>query len=349
MCIYFGDAPNLTYNKSEHIFPVGLGGTVTLPQGWVSDQANELFSSMEGELMHDSLLALDRYFFGPGDRRGKDSKSNVTVGVQDDGKISLSYLSMGKPYLIDQVYLRAKNAVVSAQEDGSDADLIMKRVDKALRKFEARSRFVFLPCPDMAAEDLFIGAHDGKVFVACSSERPSGDRVYDAIRKILGGFQSGELKRDSQHIRQNHVLTENGNIARAYAKTGMNALARLRGYEYAAHPAFDGIRRWIVSGENDDEFNYLPSISVERNKLAYALPENVHFCVFMQMGGKIYALVSFCGRYTRQFTFGQAPAAEDFKYPDGYICDWKNKTEYTLAEHIERLIGNVRSKLETPY
>lgn len=67
MCIYFGDAPNLTYNKSEHIFPAGLGGTVTLPQGWVSDQANELFSSMEGELMHDSLLALDRYFFGPGD------------------------------------------------------------------------------------------------------------------------------------------------------------------------------------------------------------------------------------------------------------------------------------------
>ena len=28
-------------------------------------------------------------------------------------------------------------------------------------------------------------------------------------------------------------LTESGNIARAYAKTGMNALARLRGYEYA--------------------------------------------------------------------------------------------------------------------
>ena len=106
MCIYFGDTPDLTYKKREHIFPAGLGGTVTLPQGWVSDQANELFSSMEGELMHDSLLALDRYLFGPGDRRGKASKSNVTVGVQDDGKVALSYLSMGKPHLIDQVYLR---------------------------------------------------------------------------------------------------------------------------------------------------------------------------------------------------------------------------------------------------
>lgn len=104
-----------------------------------------------------------------------------------------------------------------------------------------------------------------------------------------------------------------------------------------------------MSGENDEVFNYLPSISVERNKLAYALPENAHFCVFIQMDGEICALVSFYGRYTRQFTFGTAPAAEDFKYPDGYICDWKNKTEYTLAEHIECLIGNARSKLETPY
>lgn len=346
MCIYFGDTPDLTYKKREHIFPAGLGGTVTLPQGWVSDQANELFSSMEGELMHDSLLALDRYLFGPGDRRGKASKSNVTVGVQDDGKVALSYLSMGKPHLIDQVYLRTENAVVSAQDDGSDADLIKKRIGNALRKFEAQSRFVFLPCPDMAAEDLLIGAHDGKVFVACSGERPSGDRVYDAIRKILGGFQSGELNRDSQHIRQKHVLTENGNIARMYAKTGMNALARLRGYKYAAHPAFDRIRRWIVSGENDEVFNYLPSISAERSRLAYALPEDAHFCVFTQIGDEIRALVCFYGRYTRQFTFGQAPDAGDFKYPEGYICDWKNKAEYTLAEHIENLVSGRRTRLK---
>ena len=340
MCIYFGDTPGLTYKKREHIFPAGLGGTMTLPQGWVSDQANNFFSSAEDRLMHDSLLALDRYFFGPGDRRGKASKSNVTVGVQDDGKVALSYLSMGKPYLIDQIYLHAKDAVISARDDGSNAGLIIERLTDALKKFGPQSKFVFLPCPDIAAEDMIIGAHDGKVFAACSGERPGSDRVYDAIRKILGGFQSGELKRDSQHIRQNHVLTENGSIARMYAKTGMNALAHLRGYEYAAHPAFDGIRRWIVSGENDEGFNYLPSISAERSRLAYALPKDAHFCVFMQIEGEIRAIVSFYGRYTRRFTFGQAPAAGDFRYPAAYICDWRNKDEYTLAEHIERLTGH---------
>lgn len=340
MCIYFGDAPGLTYKKREHIFPAGLGGTVTLPQGWVSDQANNFFSSMEDKLMHDSLLALDRYFFGPGDRRGKASKSNVTVGVQDDGKVALSYLSMGKPYLIDQIYLHAKDAVISARDDGSNAGLIIERLTDALKKFGPQSKFVFLPCPDIAAEDMIIGAHDGKVFAACSGERPGSDRVYNAIQKVLGGFQSGELNRVSQHIQQKHVLTENSSIARMYAKTGMNTLAHLRGYEYAAHPAFDGIRRWIVSGENDEEFNYLPSISAERSRLAYAFPEDAHFCAFMQAEGEIRALVSFYGRYTRQFIFGQAQGAGDFRYPAAYICDWRNKDEYTLAEHIERLTGH---------
>ena len=51
MCIYFGDTPGLTYKKREHIFPAGLGGTMTLPQGWVSDQANNFFSSMEDKLI----------------------------------------------------------------------------------------------------------------------------------------------------------------------------------------------------------------------------------------------------------------------------------------------------------
>lgn len=57
----------------------------------------------------------------------------------------------------------------------------------------------------------------------------------------------------------------------------------------------------------------------------------------MQMDGKIRALVSFYGRYTRQFVFGKALEDKGFKYPDGYVCDWRGNAEYTLAEHIQRL------------
>lgn len=39
MCIYFGNSPELTYKNREHIFLASTGGTVTLPQSYVSDQA----------------------------------------------------------------------------------------------------------------------------------------------------------------------------------------------------------------------------------------------------------------------------------------------------------------------
>ena len=68
MCIYYGDMPELTYNKREHIFPAGLGGKTMLPKGYVSDQANELFSPLEAKLMHDSLLSTSRSLFDPGKR-----------------------------------------------------------------------------------------------------------------------------------------------------------------------------------------------------------------------------------------------------------------------------------------
>ena len=346
MCIYLGSAPELTYNKREHIFPAGMGGVNTLPQGWVSDRANALFSPLEGKLMHLSPVSLDRSLFGPGDRRGRPSKSNVTVGVEDDGKIVLSYLSLGKPYLIDQVYMRSGDAEVSANDDGSSGGDILERMRAALGKFSAGDRFVFLPSPDIPDGEILIGALNGKIYVACCGERPDGETVYAAIQKFLGGFAQGELKRDSRHVRQRHVLAENGEIARVYAKTAMNALAHLRGPEYVLRPAFDGIRRWVVSGENGEEFSYLPSISAARLTPAHALPEDAHCCLFLQVGGELRALVSFYGRYTRQFTLGAPAGSADFSFPEGYVCDWKNKEEFTLQEHMERLVGRRRDEIE---
>lgn len=68
MCIYYGDSPLLTYKNQEHVFPAGLGGNIKLPNGYVSDQANKLFSPMELKLLRYSLISVDRMFFGPGDR-----------------------------------------------------------------------------------------------------------------------------------------------------------------------------------------------------------------------------------------------------------------------------------------
>lgn len=49
MCIYFSDQDDLTYKNQEHIFPAGLGGIGMLPRGYVSDQANALFSPLRAQ------------------------------------------------------------------------------------------------------------------------------------------------------------------------------------------------------------------------------------------------------------------------------------------------------------
>lgn len=47
MCTYLSEQDDLTYKNQEHIFPAGLGGTGMLPRGYVSDQANALFSPLD--------------------------------------------------------------------------------------------------------------------------------------------------------------------------------------------------------------------------------------------------------------------------------------------------------------
>lgn len=65
-CIYYGNQEGLTYNKREHVFPASLGCKTMLPKGWVSDQANELFSPMEEILTRRSSISTERALFGPG-------------------------------------------------------------------------------------------------------------------------------------------------------------------------------------------------------------------------------------------------------------------------------------------
>ena len=47
MCIYYGNNPALHYKKQEHVIPATFGGRIKLPNGVVSDEANEFFSPIE--------------------------------------------------------------------------------------------------------------------------------------------------------------------------------------------------------------------------------------------------------------------------------------------------------------
>ena len=46
ICIYYKRF-DLRFNKEEHVIPAGLGGTLKLSKGYVSDEANEFFTVLK--------------------------------------------------------------------------------------------------------------------------------------------------------------------------------------------------------------------------------------------------------------------------------------------------------------
>ena len=81
-CMYLKQTePELTFKSDEHIFPAGIGGIQKLPMEYVSHDANNAFSAMEGQVMKKSLLALPRQFFGPGKRGNITNPKKATQGA----------------------------------------------------------------------------------------------------------------------------------------------------------------------------------------------------------------------------------------------------------------------------
>ncbi len=60
-CIYLFDKKcELSYKKKEHVISAGIGGKRTLPKGYVSDQANEMFSKYELMCLRYSPMQIAR-------------------------------------------------------------------------------------------------------------------------------------------------------------------------------------------------------------------------------------------------------------------------------------------------
>ncbi len=348
MCLYLGVSEELTYVDQEHVFPAGLGGKAMLDKGVVSDQANKRFSKMELKLMRESLLAMDRMLFGPGKRGSLNpidaSKSLVNVAVQDDGKPVLAYTAAGKPYCIPQFSLHNHEVSITAPNEHGDTQTQITEFIDRLQRFEGR--FVFLPSKEIPEKEFLLGWFDGKYYVAANGNRPAEDAVQQEINKLVKHFEMKEIQERDDHARQNHRLCETPEIARMYAKVAMNALAWLKGEKYAAHPNFEDIRKWIVTGEAEKDYFSLPHLEVEPKGFAgEIIPSKAHWCVFVQLGTQLGVTVSFYNCYYRNFILGELPAERVF-YPDGFICDWKNEKEYTLMQLIDKAVRENHDRID---
>ena len=336
MCIYYGDKEGLTYREVEHVFPAGIGGISVLERGMVSDQANSLFSKLELKFMHESLIALTRVLFGPGKRgshAGKDmAKTRISIVNDDDGKLTLGYISGKAGYYIDCL---AKHGEVYTFTVGSEHH------DDPLSAWSAfcgnmmnmGSRFVSITSKELEPGDWIAGFYNSKYYIAHGDDLDLS-RVKRTLKALTEISKPGKLNGKMTQPKFDISLMDSDEITRVFAKTAINVLAHLKGPEFVGEERFSEIKNWIIGEGNGERFTQLPRINID-NPLRF--PKNAHWCIFQKIGGKLVAVVCFYNAYSKCFELAEA-LPTDPGIPFGFICDWENKKEYTLEQWVYSVI-----------
>lgn len=341
MCIYYGDNSSLTYQKQEHIFPAGLGGVQMLPKGYVSDQANNLFSPLEGKLMHDSAISLMRAVYGPGKRGSlrpkKASKTKIVALQGKDGKVALGYLSGKHGYYINCAAIsksKEKFVFTIASNEHTAPEQAWENFRTAFSKFEGR--YVLVSTTYLEPDELLLGFYEEKYYIALGV-----DCTFETVQKILpliiNAKNSGKSRKRNDQPRFDIPQEESDETGRIYAKVAINTLAALKGDAFVQHPRFDAVKAWILGQSDDDNYTQLPRITQE-NPLHF--PEHSHWCLFGVYEGKLYAVVCFYDTVSRYFELADTISELDCTNGRnfGLICDWKNKVELTLDQWIQGMV-----------
>ena len=353
MCIYYGDMPKLTYNKQEHIFPAGLGGKTMLPKGYVSDQANELFSPLEAKLMHDSLLSISRSLFGPGKRGSlnpqKASKSKICVLKKSDDELSLGYIAGSKGYYINNL-VKCKSQFVFTVATGQHGfpQQAWNNFKDEVSKFGGK--YTSIHSNDVKQDEWIFGIYNGKYYVVLGPEC-SIETMKKELLLVIATSKSGSLNRKISHPVFDIPQTESDLTGRVYAKVAINALAALKGKEYISHNRFQTVKDWILGKSNSENYSQLPRVTLG-NKLKF--PELCHWCIYLVRDEKICGTVCFYNTFSRYFEMADSIEQLDYDFHGsrmiGMICDWRNKKEYTLDQWIlETAIHYVKRQDKTPY
>ncbi len=348
MCIYYGDTHGLTYKKREHIFPAGLGGKTMLPKGYVSDQANELFSPLELNLMHSSIISLIRAMEGPGKRGSlkpqNASTSEICTYQSDDGTIELGYIKTGKPYTISQIHIdltKTQFRFICPSDDTQPAEAL-EEFKKYLLNFSGK--FVSIHSKELQPSTIIIGVWKNKFYIAYREFLPDTQYLSDQIKLFC---QKAAIKGVSSHETHGEFklnMIESPDSYRVYAKIAYNVLANFGGKQFVLDSRFDRIRNWILGG-NDCKFEHLPQKFSPLPNLVF--PPSAHFCFFTCNNGKLIAVVCLYSMWYHTFEFCDWNLLPDeYPYPGilGFVCDWKNGKEYTMRDWILKLVENSDSK-----
>lgn len=354
VCIYSKQPFDDSGMKSgDHVFLSAIGGQRKLPQSYVSHEVNNSFSKLEKRFSRDSLISMIRQFEGPGKRgslnKKKASKSNVCVMTSESNtgdnkeKYQLGYIKSSKPYILNQfIFSLDTNAVsitldpYSIQEDETHQEKINSFVESA----KNYSGYILITDEKLPDNLALFGELDRKWFLSIKHEDsiPIVEKMIKAIIKSKSVNIKTSKESSSQVKAHQKYQFDIEETYRMVAKMAFNFLALDRGAEYMLDSSFDPIRNWIYTGEGDMQFVAMtPTKETPIEELIPNFPKRAHCILITQIGNQIIATVNF---YEKSFSFivflATLNSAEiHYPFPLGLICDWNNRSEYTLLEHLK--------------
>lgn len=360
LCIYTKQLHDDSEIKSgDHIMLAALGGIKKLPKSYVSHDANNYLSKLEKHFTRDSIISLIRQFEGPG-KRGKlnpknASKSKVAVMISDtesddDKKYKLGYLELGKPYVINHFIFNLDSInktnistllnPTQLKDYDDPQEILFLFVDKA----KTMKEYILIVDSVLPHDIALFGELDNKWFLAVTNK--SQEVLALKYIKLIQESNSTTVKtsqKNSNQVRTHQTVSFDINVTfRAIAKMVFNLLAFEKGQDFILDSRFDSLRNWIYTGEGENKFvNLIESNNVMKQRFGPLYPERAHYIFISQIDNKLIGSIGF---YGATFSFSViltdlAPYEILFTEPIGLICDWKNRTEYSLKEYVLMITG----------
>ena len=273
-CIYYCDKHRgLTYKNSEHIISAAIGGRRTLPKGYVSDQANNLFSKYELECIRYSPLFIERAKLGPG-KRGSfnintiDSPDVLSLEPlnrnESDYICPLGFLFLGKAYIIPQLVaifdnnLQDCNVAYLKSDCPNFTDTVECDWNNQIQNLllSGKKNYKKVPVPyDTKQYFLCIGHYKKKWFVCSTLPNISIEKALFRILQRSSLLRVSEkdlgfsLSTPAFRYRREFQL-ENLSVAFLHAKNCFNVLALFKKAEFVRQDMFDQFRKCILSNSD---------------------------------------------------------------------------------------------------
>ena len=368
-CIYYVDrSDSLHYKNKEHVIPAGLGGVKKLPKGYVSDEANELFSPRECIALRDTYLSVERNNNGPG-KRGKPQIKHITSPEVHLFELADGKIQSGEKVGTDTIYFPYRLGFIFygiihpltqikfvIRQDGSIGyPCVLINAEKNVELADLRTAMEKLLSIENPIKDkdysyineessfsneqyVLIGAFKNRCYISSSMPEKSWKRFITGLKSVkdckkVHGFTLTSAEYKYSYCLKNALAEEYKFV---HVKTAFNTLALFKGTEFVRDKMFDDVRQGILEGANLDRFYQKKAIPIWLAKWVNENVIEIAHMVFLYAHDKI--VEAYVGFYSEKpysaIVLSQNYSGEEFKYY--FICDWKQ--EPNKREHYGQIL-----------